>query len=272
VSAVVFDGLGFTYPGASAPALRDCSFEVRSGMVTWLTGALGAGTSTALLVAAGLAPRHTGGDRTGKVETLGVDPAADSSLGGRVALVLSSPVTQLSGIAETVWQEVGFAPANLGWPRARIGDRVDEALRALDIADLAERDPGTLSGGEMQRVVIAATLVLEPEIWLLDEPTSALDAEGRSLVHRLLRREAGRGAAVLVASEDADGLRDVADRLVVFDGGAPVIDGAPDDVLRGSGIWEAGAASTSVAALARAATVGFPLPLTVEEGVARWTR
>jgi len=207
VNALHFEHAGFTYPGASTPALRDASWRAAHGAVTWLTGALGAGTSTALLVAAGLAPRHTGGERTGEVLTLGLDPALPASaaaLGGRVALVLSSPAAQLSGIAETVAQEVAFAPANLGWPRARIHEQVAAALDALGIAHLASRDPATLSGGEMQRTVIAAMLVLQPELWLLDEPTSALDAAGRTLVHSLLRSEASRGAAVVPARTPTD--------------------------------------------------------------------
>jgi energy-coupling factor transporter ATP-binding protein EcfA2 len=275
VSALRFEEVGFTYPGASAPALRRCSLSALAGEITWLTGALGAGTSTALLVAAGLAPRHSGGERTGTATTLGLDPAppsAGGALGGRVALVLSSPAAQLSGIAETVAQEIAFAPANLGWPRARIHERVTRALATMEIAHLAARDPGTLSGGEMQRTVIAAMLVLEPELWLLDEPTAALDAAGRALVHRLMRSEAARGAAIVIASEDTDGLLGVADRLVVFEQGTPALDGRPDAALRGDRVWEAGAASTTIAGLGRAAGVAAPRPLTVEEGVALWTR
>jgi len=275
VTALVFEAVGFTYPGAGTPALTGCGFVAESGAVTWLTGSLGAGTSTALLLAAGLAPRHTGGVRTGRVRTLDIDPAEEGAarvLGGRVALILSSPVAQLSGIAETVAQEVAFAPANLGWPRERIHAGVARALDALAIPHLASRDPATLSGGEMQRVVIAAMLVLEPELWLLDEPTSALDVAGRELLHALLRREAARGAAVVVASEDADGLAAVADRLVVLVSGRVALVGAPLELLRGDGIWDAGAGSTSIGTLARAAGVGAPRPLTVDEGVARWAR
>ena len=275
MTAVVMDAVGFTYPGADTPALQSCSFTAPAGSITWLTGALGAGTSTALLVAAGLAPRHTHGTRTGSVRTLGVDPAERESaaaLAGRVALVLASPATQLSGIAETVAQEVAFAPANLGWPRATILDRVDAALQRMEVAHLADREPDHLSGGEMQRVVIAAMLVLAPELWLLDEPTSALDAAGRALVHRLLREEAARGATVVIASEDSDGLLPVADRLVVLEAGRVGIRGKPEVVLRDEDIWRSGSGSTTIASLARAAGVRAPRPLTVEEGVALWTR
>lgn len=275
MNALSFEDVGFTYPGATTPALRHCSLAAARGAVTWLSGALGAGTSTALLVAAGLAPRHTRGERTGAVCTLGLDPAtasAGTALGGRVALVLPTPATQLSGIAETVAQEVAFAPANLGWPRDRIHEAVSAALRRMHIGHLAMRDPATLSGGEMQRTVIAAMLILEPELWLLDEPTSALDSAGRSLLHGLLRSEAARGAAVVIASEDVEGLLPVADRLVVFAQGRPVVEGSPDAVLRGDLLWDAGAASTSIAALAQLVGVAAPRPLTVDEGVALWTR
>ncbi|HEX5003692.1 MAG TPA: ABC transporter ATP-binding protein [Gemmatimonadales bacterium] len=273
MSALLMEGVTFTYPGAGAPALRDCSFSAANGEVTWLTGALGAGTSTALLVAAGLAPRHTGGERSGQVRALGTDPAEGAAgLGGRVALVLSSPGAQLSGIAETVAQEVAFAPANLGWPATRIHAAVSHALDRMGVAHLAPRGPATLSGGELQRVVIASMLVLEPDLWLLDEPTSALDTTGRSLLHALLRSEAARGAAVVIASEDADGLHPAADRVLVFRQGRPVVEGAPDEVLRGDAIWAAGAGSTTVAALGRASGVASPRPLTVSEGVRRWAR
>lgn len=274
MSALQLEGVTFTYPGADTAALQECTFAANAGAVTWLTGALGSGTSTALLVGAGLAPRHTGGDRTGVVRTLDVDPRDGDgrALAGRLALVLAHPAAQLSGIAETVAQEVGFAPANLGWPVPRIRGATDDALHRLGIAHLADRNPASLSGGEMQRAVIASMLILQPDLWLLDEPTSALDTSGRALMHRLMRSEAGRGAAVVVASEDADGLLPVADRLLVFEEGRPVLDGEPPALLGGDAIWQAGAGSTTVAALGDAAGIAAPRPLTVREAVRQWAK
>jgi energy-coupling factor transporter ATP-binding protein EcfA2 len=120
--------------------------------------------------------------------------------------------------------------------------------------------------------VIAAMLVLEPELWLLDEPTSALDVAGRALIHDMLRREAARGAAVVIASEDADGLLTVADRLLVFAHGRPALDGPPREILAGDQVWSAGGASTAIAGLARAAESAAPYPLTVDDGVTRWAQ
>jgi energy-coupling factor transport system ATP-binding protein len=277
VSALELADLGFSYPGAGAPALRDVSLAVSGGEIVWLYGMPGAGCSTLILTAAGLAPRHTGGERRGAVRLLGHDPVervARQALAGRVACVTAAPALQLSGVAATVQEEVAFAPANLGWPRERIASAVDDALARLGIAHLAARAPQALSGGEQQRVVLAAMLALAPEVWLLDEPASALDARGRAMLAVLLRTEAARGAAVVAASEDADLMLGVATRLVLLDRGAITYDGPPAPLLASEAVWERGPGSTSVAELAHAAhRLGGgapPYPLTVEEAVGAW--
>ena len=273
------DRLGFGYPTGDRPALDALTLEFAAGEVTWLLGALGAGCSTLLQVLAGIAPRVTGGTRTGDVLTLGQDPATDAgrlALAGRVGYVTASPHLQLSGVASSVEEEVAFGPANLGWPRERIREAVGRALGAMEIPHLAGRAPGELSGGEVQRVVLASMLVLDPAIWLLDDPAAPLDVAGRAVVGRLFRSEAARGATLIVASEDADLLAPVSDRLLVLRQGRVVLDGPPAALLQGEEVWDAGAGSTSIAALAREVRTlapdlaAPPYPLTVETGVSRW--
>ena len=282
MSAVELDRIRFRYPGAETDALVDVSLGWRAGEVTWLYGSVGAGCTTLLLVAAGLAPRHTGGELTGSVRLLGIDPAVPSSreaLAGRVAHVTAAPALQLSGVAGTVREEVAFAPANLGWTRDRIGAAVDAALERLDIAHLRERDPASLSGGEMQRVVLAGMLALGPDVWLLDEPGAALDRAGRRTLAGLLGDEAARGAVVVLASEDADATLPIAGRVVVLERGSVALDGDPGAVLAGDEVWDRGPGSTSVAELARRAaraapeqpaSLAAPYPLDAAEGVRRW--
>jgi energy-coupling factor transporter ATP-binding protein EcfA2 len=273
-----FRDLSFSYPGADAPALRGLTLDVEKGKVTWLFGPLGAGSSTLLLVAGGHAPLLTGGARSGEVSLLGTDPGTVESrerLAGRVAFVSAQPHLQLSGLAETVADEVAFAPANLGWPRERIEFEVRQALERMAVGHLAERDPGELSGGELQRVVIAAMLVLRPEAWLLDEPASALDPEARVLAYDLFEDEAERGATVLLASEDADGVLPIADRLVVLREGSIALDGRPTEVLASDACWATGAGSTAIGELWRAGMkvcppmAGGTVPLTFNQALAR---
>jgi energy-coupling factor transporter ATP-binding protein EcfA2 len=276
VSAIDMDGVTFRYPGTDKAAVDGVDLSIRSGEVTWLFGALGAGASTLLQILAGLAPRHTGGTLEGTVTVL--DDTVDS-LVGRRGYVTAEPSTQLSQIAETVSQEVAFAPANLGWPVERIREAVSAALCDLSIQHLATRSPEALSGGELQRVVIASMLVLAPSVWLLDEPASALDPAGRLTAFRLMRRWAEEGGTVVVASEDADALVSVADRIVVLQDGRVVLDGPPRDVLAGEQVWRAAGGSTSIAGLARMAQefdrdgrLASPYPLDVSEAVHRWSR
>ncbi|MBW8771704.1 MAG: energy-coupling factor ABC transporter ATP-binding protein [Gemmatimonadetes bacterium] len=281
MSALEFGRVSFRYP-ASRQVLRDVTLRADAGQVTWLFGPLGAGASSVLLVAAGLAPSLTGGTLEGEVRILGTAPqgqAGRAALQGRVAYVTAMPYLQLSGMAETVFDEVAFAPANLGWDRARIWEAVPVALDRLGVRHLADRVPEQLSGGELQRVVIAAMLVLRPEVWLLDEPSSALDAVGRRTVEALIREEARRGAAVLLATEDAELGLAVADEAILLDDGSTIARGAPADLLGTELMWEIGAGSTTVAELARAARLlregsaarlAPPYPLTMEQAVERW--
>jgi energy-coupling factor transporter ATP-binding protein EcfA2 len=280
VTALRLERLRFRHPGASRDAIADVSLELRGGEVTWVLGAPGAGATTLLRVAAGLAPALTGGSLEGGV-TLDGAPVHDGRrpcAGGRIALLGEEPELERSGLAETVLGEVGFAPANHGWPRERILQAATAALERAGVAHLSARDPRELSAGELQRVLLAATLVLEPAAWLLDEPGATLDAAGRATLRGLLRAEAGRGAVVVVASEDADLLLGVADRLVLLREGAVAADGAPAPLLAGDAPWDSGAGSTAVAEVARLAArlsddprLGVPRPLTVEEAAARWT-
>lgn len=280
MSAVELEEVTFRYAGVDAPALAGVSLTVAEGTICWLYGSPGAGASTLLLAAAGLAPRFTGGSITGRVRLLGADPHAAegrAALRGRVAYIGAVPDLQLSGVAGTVWEEVAFGPANLRWPVERIRAAVEDAAGRLGIEHLLGRRPSALSGGEKQRVVFASLLAFAPSVWLLDEADSALDAEGRAVVASLIGAERERGAAIVVAAEDADAMLAAADRVVLLDRGAMVFDGPPRELLGRELAWERGPGGTSIASLGRAALarcasarLAEPYPLDVREAVARW--
>ena len=168
---ITFDHVSFTYPGASRPALEKVTLGFSRGEITLVTGRLESGCSTLLLIAAGLVTHLTAGKLTGTVRVLGVEAgtqAAHREIAGRVGLLLPTPWTQLSGVAFSVADEVAFGPANLGRPRDRIAKAVDRAMSLANVGHLADRDPATLSGGELQRVMLAGIIALEPEVYLLD--------------------------------------------------------------------------------------------------------
>jgi energy-coupling factor transporter ATP-binding protein EcfA2 len=270
--SVQLERVSFRYPGAAFDALREVTFECAPGCVHLVTGPLGAGCSTLLQVIAGLAPHVTGGSRSGSVVTLGRDPAGSErhDLAGRIGLLLPTPWTQLSGMAYTVAEEVAFGPANLGWDRERIRQAVDEALRLVALERVAARDPRTLSGGELQRVMFAAVIAMDPEVCLLDEPAMELDPAGAEALYAHLPVLA-RERTVILATTDLDRAVSAAGRVILLDGGAVIGDGNPAEILGTPRAVETGA-TTTVARIASLAGADLTYPLTVAAAVERFSR
>ncbi|HEY4100589.1 MAG TPA: ATP-binding cassette domain-containing protein [Gemmatimonadales bacterium] len=262
-------GLGFRYPAQERWALDSIDLDFAPGEVTWVNGALGSGTSTLLLALAGLAPRLTGGERRGTVVVDDADPADLAPLAARIAYLGPSPAVQVSGVANHVLGEVALGPMNLGWDRDRALAAADGALGALGVTHLAQRDPGALSGGETQRVLLAALLASDPAVWLLDEPFSALDRSATERVQQLLRDWAHAGATVIIACDNADLMLPVADRLIVFRDGQVELDGSPPLLLAGDAVLKFGAGTTDAADLATRAGFAAPRPLTSDALVDR---
>jgi len=173
-------------------------------------------------------------------------------LAERVAIGFQDPATQLSGATGSVIEEVALGPLNLGMPGREALERAHEALDALNIGDLAERDPLRLSGGQGQLVVIAALLAMRPRHLVLDEPTAQLDPHGTRLVADALRRLAAVGTALLIAEHKTDLLDELCGRIAVLDGGALVGDGSAASVLEDPRLVDRGVAPPSRVTIRRA--------------------
>lgn len=263
MTRLALDHVTFWYPATNAPALHDVSLEVGAGEIVAVVGNVGSGASTLLLVAADLAPRVIGGKLDGRVHFEG----RGKGEGGR-GIVLPTPWTQVSGMAFTVWDEVAFGPANLGWSRDVIARHVDRALAQLDVAHLAARDPATLSGGELQRVMIAGILAMDPALLLLDEPTAELDPAGARVLWDVVRGLAREGTSVLVATSELDAIPELADRVMWLEHGR--VAGAGTPVLLADERLCATDLGTTVAATWRAAGLAAPYPLIIADAVHRF--
>ncbi|MBR1534686.1 MAG: energy-coupling factor transporter ATPase, partial [Ruminococcus sp.] len=158
--------------------LDDVSFEVKKGEFVAVLGHNGSGKSTiAKHLNAMLTPL------SGKVFIDGMDTADESltfDIRRKVGLVLQNPDNQL--VASVVEEDVAFGPENLGIPSDEIRERVDEALKAVDMYDHRLKAPYKLSGGQKQRVAIAGIIAMRPDCIVLDEPTAMLDPQGREEV------------------------------------------------------------------------------------------
>ena len=244
-------GVGYRYAGAQRPSLLDVDLELPDATVVGLAGASEAGKTTLCLVASGLAPRTVGGRIRGMIRLDGedVDAWPMHRLAERIGIGFQNPGTQLSQVADTVFEEVAFGPMNVGLARDEIIERTWDALDALRISDLAERDPRRLSGGQQQLVATAGLLAMRPSHLVLDEPTAQLDPAGTRLVADAIARLAAGGASILVAEQKTDLLAAVASRVVVLADGRVALDGPADEVLADPALGELGVAPPSAVRL-----------------------
>ena len=169
----------------------------------------------------------------------------------QVAIGFQNPATQLSGVTETVFEEVAFGPMNLGVPRDDVIARTWDALASLRIEQLAERDPARLSGGQQQLVAIAGLLALRPRHLVLDEPTAQLDPAGTTLVADALASIAHDGASICIVEQKTDLLAALADRVLVIADGRIAFEGSSGKVLADPRLRELGVAEPAAVRIGR---------------------
>jgi iron complex transport system ATP-binding protein len=217
-----------------AEVLAGVDLEVRAGEWVGLIGPNGAGKTTLLHLLAGLLHRRDAAVR-GEIGVAGLDPrrARRRAMARRVALVPQRPVVP-PGLAVRDYVLLGLAPHLSPWAPESPRDRaaVGVVLDRLALTALAARPAAELSGGELQRVVLARAVVQRPAVLLLDEPTSALDIGHQQAVLDLVDRLRGEeGLTVVAAMHDLTLAGQYADRLVLLDAGQVAADGPPGHVL-----------------------------------------
>ena len=270
--ALAVEGLSYSYPRASVRgdegvprrALEDVSLEVAPGEFVLLAGRSASGKSTLLKAACGLVPHFHGGEIEGEIRVAEIDALATGpgELAAAVGYLAQDPETQV--VSTTVAAEIELP---LEMRRDAPDDRargVEEVALALAIPHLLDRAVDTLSGGELQRVALAAALVTRPRLILLDEPTSQLDpVAGDELIWLLRRLNEEGGVAVLLAEHRLERCLAAADRVVAMEDGGVAFDGPPAEFLAWSHENDA-ALSTPAARLFSLAGLD-PLPVGVRD-------
>ncbi|MGH2927040.1 MAG: energy-coupling factor ABC transporter ATP-binding protein, partial [Solirubrobacteraceae bacterium] len=229
MSLVQISGLSYTYPGAAAPALADVTVEIEPGEFVVVAGLSGSGKSTLLRAVSGLVPHFHGGAFAGNVIVDGRDSRehGPGELAVAVGSLFQDPETQI--VLGTPRAELAFAAENRGWSAAEVARAVEETALALAVEGLLDRPVQELSGGELQRVALGATLSARPAVVCLDEPTSQLDpVAGDELIGLLRRLNEDGDTAVLLAEHRLERCLATADRVLALDGGRLVFDGLPE--------------------------------------------
>ena len=216
--------VSLAFPGKSW-LLKKIDLSVQQGEFVGILGATGSGKSTLLHIMCGVIPhfiRH--GQLEGKVELLGQNTSelTLAKIASQIGVVGQDPENQLFNLL--VKDEVAWALENRGVNPSLIDDRVNAVLDFMQISHLKERVTYDLSGGEKQRLVLAATYISQPDILFLDTPTSQLDPLGAEMFIESIREILSRGQTVVMIEDKIDTLVEYADRIVILDQGTISVD------------------------------------------------
>lgn len=223
--------LSFSYEKGKDAALDGVSLSVGRGDFVGIIGESGAGKSTLGHCINGVIPHYYKGDYYGSVRVDGKD---SFELGiADIARTIGTVSQDIDGqmVAAFVEDEVLYGLENFGVPADQVEERVAMTLAEVGISDLRHREIATLSGGQKQKVALAAVLAMRPEVVLLDEPTAELDPQSSRQIFELLARLNDEGVTVIVIEQKVMLLCEYAKHLVVMEHGHIALDGTVAEVL-----------------------------------------
>lgn len=271
--AITMKNVSYTYAGCDTPSLSNVSLEIQEGEFVVVAGPSGCGKSTLCRCLNGLVPHFYEGTFNGQVivDGLRVADHAVAEMAERVGMVFQDPESQLFSLS--VESEVAFGPENLGLPRQEILKRLEDSMSRAEIRHLRDRMPFEISGGEQQKVAMAATLAMHPSILVMDEPTSNLDPQGAFTLLRVvgeLNKHSGK--TVVIVEHRLEAVTGYADRMILMEEGRIVADDNPRSVLASDVAARLGVGIPRITELflnlkSEGLWGNSSIPLTVEEGV-----
>lgn len=232
---ITFENVGFTYQPNTpfeVKVLENINLSLPEGKVTAIIGHTGSGKST-LIQHLNVLLKPT----KGKVWIDGREISANSdnkqlkNLRKKIGVVFQFPESQL--FEETIIKDVMFGPMNFGIKEEEAEQIAKEKLALVGIdAELFDRSPFDLSGGQMRRVAIAGVLALEPEVLVLDEPTAGLDPKGQfQMLEMFMELQRKKGLTLVLVTHQMDDVAQYADQVVVMEKGQIVKQGKPAEIF-----------------------------------------
>ncbi len=217
----------YQYTNSSALALNNINLTIKPGEFVAIIGPNGSGKSTLAKLFNGIFLPTKGDIFVNGLNTKDKDKIWE--IRQKAGMVFQNPDNQI--VATIVEEDVAFGPENLGIPPKEIRQRIDEALRTVELTEFANKAPHLLSGGQKQRVAIAGILAMKPDCIILDEPTAMLDPVGRkeviSTVNKLNKQEGKTVVLITHFMQEAV----CADRVLVMEKGRIVMEGKPREIF-----------------------------------------
>jgi len=226
------ENLSFKYKNGRKPALDNICLTIGEGDFLGIIGGSGAGKTTLSYAINGVIPHHFPGDFYGSVKVDNIDTFDTTP--GRLSLKIGSVLQDIDSqmVSSVVEDEILYGLENFSVPGDEIEERLLSALEAVGILPLRYRTIDSLSGGQKQKVAIAAIIALRPKVLILDEPTSELDPKSSEQIFELLKGLNEKyGITIVVIEQKIMLLSEYVKKLAVMDKGRIILSGNARDVL-----------------------------------------
>lgn len=227
------ENVNYKYPLEEKQALKNINIEIKKGEFWAIIGKNGSGKTTFCNMLRRFVPDFYKGELTGTItlEDKELKDYSQKELVQKIGFVFQNPFTQISGVKDTVFEEIAYGLENLGLYKEEIISRVEKILKLLEIEKLRDRNPYDLSGGQKQRVALASIIAMNPDILVIDEPTSQLDPKGTEDIFKIINLMANEGKTIILVEHKLELIAEYAQNILVLDEGEIILSGKANEVL-----------------------------------------
>ena len=268
------ENVSYQYPLENRKVLKNINLDIKKGEFWAVIGKNGSGKTTLCSILRRFVPDFYKGELTGKITLEGKElkEYSQKEIVQKIGFVFQNPFTQISGVKNTVFEEIAYGLENLGLEREVIISEVEKILKLLEIEKLRDRNPYDLSGGQKQRVALASIIAMDPDILVIDEPTSQLDPKGTEDIFKIINLMANEGKTIILVEHKLELIAEYAQNILVLDEGEIILSGKAEEVLNNKILLEKEIGMTQYSMLAyeleKARKVEFEeIPITKEKTV-----
>lgn len=225
--------INYKYLLGEKEVLKNINLEIEKGDFLAIVGKNSSGKTTLCNVLRGFIPSFYKGELQGEVifRDKPILEYTSGEIAQKIGFVFQNPFTQISGVKETVYDELAFGLENLGLEVEYIKNRVEEVLELLEIKDLKHKNPYELSGGQCQKVALASIIAMNPEVLIIDEPTSQLDPKGTEDIFKIISVMAEQGKTIILVEHKLELISKYAKNVIVLDDGEILLKGKTKEIL-----------------------------------------
>ena len=227
------ENVNYKYPLEEKNTLQNINIEIKKGEFWAVIGKNGSGKTTFCNILRRFVPDCYKGELTGKITLEGKElkDYSQKEIVQKIGFVFQNPFTQISGVKNTVFEEIAYGLENLGIERETIISEVEKILKLLEIEKLRDKNPYNLSGGQKQRVALASIIAMNPDILVIDEPTSQLDPKGTEDIFKIINLMANEGKTIILVEHKLELIAEYAENILVLDEGEIILSGKANEVL-----------------------------------------